>query len=67
MDKKCMESFVGKPERSRPLERYRYKWEDNIRMERRKMFWEGLDRIKLAQDRDQWQAVVNTVMNIRFP
>jgi hypothetical protein len=29
--------------------------------------WEGVDWMHLAQDRDQWQAVVNTVMNLRVP
>jgi hypothetical protein len=29
--------------------------------------WEGVDWIHLALDRDQWRAVVNTVMNLRVP
>jgi hypothetical protein len=33
----------------------------------REMGWEGVEWIHLAQDRDQWQAVVNTVMNLRVP
>jgi len=37
---------------------------DNIRMDLRKMGWEGVDWIHLAQDRDQWRAVVNAVMNL---
>jgi hypothetical protein len=32
-----------------------------------KMGWYGLDWIDLAQDRDQWRIIVNTVMNLRFP
>jgi hypothetical protein len=29
--------------------------------------WDGIDWIDLAQDRDQWMALVNTVMNLRVP
>jgi hypothetical protein len=29
------------------------------------MVWYGMDRIDLAQDKDQWRALVNTVMNLR--
>jgi hypothetical protein len=56
---------VGKPEGKRPLGRPRRKWEDNIRMDLREMGWGGMDWIDLAQDRDQWRALVNTVMNLR--
>jgi hypothetical protein len=54
--------LVGKPEGKRPLERPRRRWEDNIRME---IGWGGMDWIDLAQDRDQWRALVNTAINIR--
>jgi hypothetical protein len=36
-------------------------------MELRETGWEGVDWIHLAQDTDQWQAVVNTVMNFQVP
>jgi len=36
--------------------------EDNIRMDLREIWWENVDWMHLAQDRDQWQAVVNTVI-----
>jgi hypothetical protein len=39
----------------------------NIRMDLREIGWEGVVWIYLAQDRDQWQAFVNTVMNLRVP
>jgi hypothetical protein len=54
-------------QRKRPLGRRRRRWEDNIRMDLRKIRWRGMDWIDLAQDRDQWRALVNTVMNLRVP
>jgi hypothetical protein len=50
--------LAGKPEGKRPSERPRLGWEDNIRMDLRKVWWECVDRIHLAQERDQWQALV---------
>jgi hypothetical protein len=55
--------LVGKPEGKRPLEKPRCRWEDNIKMNLREVRWSGMDSIYLAQDRDQWLAVVNTVLN----
>jgi hypothetical protein len=40
-------------------------WEDNIKMDRRDIEWDGMDLIDLAQDRVQWRALVSTVMNLR--
>jgi hypothetical protein len=45
----------------------RRRWEDNIRMDLREIGWGGMDWIDLAQDRDQWRVLVNTVMNLRVP
>jgi hypothetical protein len=59
--------LVGKPEGKRPLGTPRRRWEDNIRMDLREIGWNGMDWIDLAQDRDQWRAHVNTVMNLRVP
>jgi hypothetical protein len=59
--------LVGKPEGKRPLGRRRRRWEDNIRMDVRDLGWGGMDWIDLAQDRNQWRALVNTVMNLRVP
>jgi hypothetical protein len=59
--------LVGKPEGKRPLGRYRRRWEDNIKMDLRDTGLGGMDWIDLAQDRDQWRALVNTVMNLRIP
>jgi hypothetical protein len=58
---------VGKPEGKRPLGRPRRRWEDSIRMDLREIGWGGMAWIGLAQDRDQWRAHVNTVMNLRVP
>jgi hypothetical protein len=58
---------VGKPERKRPLGRTRRRRMDNIKMDCREIGWGGMDRIDLAQDRDQWRNFVNTIMNLRVP
>jgi hypothetical protein len=57
--------LMGKPERKRPLERPRRRWEDGIRIDLREIGWRDLEWIHLAQDRDRWRAVVNAVMNLR--
>jgi hypothetical protein len=59
--------LVGKPEGKRPLGRRRRWWVDNIKMDLRDIGWNGMDWIDLAQDRDQWRALVGTVMKLRFP
>ena len=56
--------LVGKPEGKRPLERPRRIWEDNIKMDFQEVGGGG-DLMELAQDRDRWRALVNTVMNYR--
>jgi hypothetical protein len=43
------------------------RWVDNIKIDLRETGWDGVDLIDLAQDRDQWRALVNTVMNLRVP
>jgi hypothetical protein len=60
-------SLVGKPEGKRPLERPRRGWEDNIKMVLRAIGWGGIGWIDLAEDRDQWKALVNTVTNLLVP
>jgi hypothetical protein len=56
--------LVGKSEGKRPLGRRRRRWVDNIKMDLREIGWDGMDWIDLAQDRDQWGALVNTVTNL---
>jgi hypothetical protein len=59
--------LVGKPEGKRPLGRSKRRWVDNIKMDLGEIGWDGRDWIELARDRDQWRALVNTVMNLRVP
>jgi hypothetical protein len=59
--------LAGKPEGKRPLGRPRHRWVDNIKMDLREIGWDGVDWIDLAQNRDQWRALVNMVMNLWVP
>jgi hypothetical protein len=60
-------ALVGKPEGRRLLGRPRRKWVDNIKMDLGDIGWDGVNWVDLAQDRDHWRALVNTVMNLRVP
>jgi hypothetical protein len=59
--------LVRKPDGKRPHGRPMHRWEDNITMDLRVKGWEGVDWIHLAQDKDQWQALVNMLMNLWVP
>jgi hypothetical protein len=61
--------LVGKSEEKRPYGKptLSWIWEDNIKLDFEGREWEGMDWIHLAEDRDQWGALVNTVMNLRVP
>jgi hypothetical protein len=59
--------LIGKPKGKRLHGRHRRRWEGNIRMDLREIEWGGVDWMHLAQDRDQRQALVNTVMNLWVP
>jgi hypothetical protein len=59
--------LVGRPECKRPLGRPRRRWEYNVKMVLRDIEIDGANWIQLAQDRVQWLAFVNTVMNLRVP
>ena len=54
---------MRKPERKRPLGRPRRSWEDNININLKEIGLVGMGWINLAQDRDKWQAVLNTAIN----
>ena len=58
--------LVGKPEGKRPLGRTRHRWGDNIKVDFQESRMRRMDWIDLAHDRDRWQTLVNTVMNLPF-
>jgi hypothetical protein len=58
---------VRKPEGKRPQGIPRHIWEDNSKMDLRKIRWGSMDWIDLAQDRDQWRTLVNTAMSLWVP
>jgi hypothetical protein len=58
---------IGKPKGKRPLASPRRRWVDNIETDLTERGWDGMDRTDLAQNRDQWRAVVNIVMNFLVP
>jgi hypothetical protein len=59
--------LVGKPEEKRPLGRPRRRWRDNNKTNFREIGWGDIGYINLAQDRDRWRDLVNTVMNLLVP
>jgi hypothetical protein len=67
MMRNAYHTLVTKSEVMRPLGRPRHRWEDNIRKDLGEIRWEVVDWMHLAQDREQWRTLVNTVMNLRVP
>jgi hypothetical protein len=65
--RKAYRILVGKPERKRPLGRPKHRWVDNIKIDLRETGWDCMDWIDLAQNREQWRALVDTVMNLGVP
>jgi hypothetical protein len=65
--KNACRSLVGKPEGKRPLGRLRPRWVDNSEIDLRERKWDDMDWIDMAQNRDQWRALVNMAMNLRVP
>jgi hypothetical protein len=63
-DNKCIKILVKEPGGKGLLARFRHRWEDNIRMDLREIEWEGVDWIHLAEDRNQWWALVFMVLNL---
>jgi hypothetical protein len=56
--------LVGKPDGKRPLGRPVRRWIDHIKMDLRELEWCDMAWTDLAQDRDQWRALVNRIMNL---
>jgi hypothetical protein len=65
--RKVYRLLVGNPEGKRPLGRPRRRWVDNIKMDLGEVGWGDVVWIGLAQDRNRWRALVNAVVNLRFP
>jgi hypothetical protein len=59
--------LVWRPEGKRLLGKPRCRWEDNTKMDLREKGIDGANRIRLVEDRVQWRACVNTVMNLQVP
>jgi hypothetical protein len=59
--------LVEKPQKKRPLGRPRHKWDCNIKIDIQDVGWGNMGWIDLAQDRDNWRALVNAVMNLWVP
>jgi hypothetical protein len=64
-DRNVYRVLMGKPEGKRLLGRQRCRWEDEVRVDLREIGWGRVYLIQLAQGRDRWRALVNTVMNLR--
>jgi hypothetical protein len=56
--------LVRRPEVKRQLGRPMHRWEDNIKLDLREIGINGANWIQLAQDRVQWRAFMNMVMNL---
>jgi hypothetical protein len=69
MGRECSTDGVeeGKPEGKRLVGRPRCRWVDSIKMDLREIGWDGVNWIDMAQDRDQWRALVNMVLNFQVP
>jgi hypothetical protein len=59
--------LVKKPEEKSPLEKPRRRWVDNIKIDLREIGWDGVHWFDMTQDRDQWRALENKVLNHRVP
>jgi hypothetical protein len=64
-ERNVFKALVGKPEGKRPLTRPWRRWQDGIRIDLREIDWGSVEWVQLAQDRDRWRALVNTVKNLR--
>jgi hypothetical protein len=66
-DEKHVKNLVGKNLKGRDPSKDLGVDGDNIRMDLREIGWKGMDWIHLANGRDQWRALVNTIMNLQIP
>jgi hypothetical protein len=66
-EKQCIYDIGGITRRKDTTMRPRSRWVDIIKIHLTEIGWDGMDWIDLAQDRDQWRALVNMVMNLRVP
>jgi hypothetical protein len=66
-NRKAYRLLVGKPEGKRPVGRPRCRRVDNIRMDLGEVGWGNVDWIGLAQERNRWRALVNSVLNLGVP
>jgi hypothetical protein len=57
--------LVGKPEGKEHLERPRYRWDNNTKMDLQKVGCGGMDWTGLTKDRDRWWAIVDAAMKLR--
>jgi hypothetical protein len=62
-DEKCVQNCYWEARRAKTARKTKHRWEDNNKMYLREIELQGVDWIYVAQDRDRWRAVVNTVMN----
>jgi hypothetical protein len=61
---KFIQNFIGEPEGKRPLGRPGHWWQDTIKIDLREIGFGVVDWVHLAQNRDQWWALANMVMNL---
>jgi hypothetical protein len=66
-NRKTYTLLVGKPQRKRPLGRPRHRWADNIRMDLGEVGWGDVNWIDLAQDKNRWRVLVNSVLSLQVP
>jgi hypothetical protein len=66
-EEECIQDTGGKVRRTETTRKTETRWVDNIKTDRREIGLHGMGGIDLAQDRDQWRTLVNTVMKLPVP
>ena len=59
--------LTGKPTGKRPLGRSRRKWEDNIKIDLKEIYFNIWNWVDSSQDRDYWRPLVNAALNLQVP